>query len=553
MGLLNFILQTVVGPANTPGSRLFLPDQLAGLPGSNSSGRLLPVQVDTIPVGAISDPAGANIGQAIAGQWFYSLPTEYGSTMHPIVDPSTPDPVLTLGDGTAASVTVAGLNNAYIQSVRQVAAPVAATDPYRFSVTLTMNTYPDSGSDPIPPLQVSGPYTLAQKYDTAALGSNTPNGVASYDLDGGGTVSVVVSNVQITVDLAVSAQTANGVTTGLQATVSGITVGGIPGADGKATSLQLGVKALTMDASVSKILLGVWRQQAVEALTSADAEAAIQATINAQLAGPDVLSTLSQQITENLGSVLDGLMGPVTGPLPVSQNDGGQSLVDQYLFDRALYAFNSPSSQWFLPTVLCSLSDPQLNPYAAGTVSLPDFGILGQPVTAVALTDLVVSGLPNVDAPAQTTTFFPNGATIVANVPAYAPPPAGVTQAGLVLTSGWTMALDGTPLTGTAQITVQAATLTMNVTGTGDSSQDLVLTVNALTLGVPQLSGVNIVITVPSSFGGFINTAVNTDGTKQAILNEVNSQLNGVLGQLSQAVTGYVQQAIRQHLQTALA
>ena len=56
MGLLNFIIQTVIGPANTPGSRLFLPDQLAGLPGSNSSGKLLPVQVDSISVGAITGP-----------------------------------------------------------------------------------------------------------------------------------------------------------------------------------------------------------------------------------------------------------------------------------------------------------------------------------------------------------------------------------------------------------------------------------------------------------------------------------------------------------------
>jgi hypothetical protein len=535
MSFLPMILNTAQTMANDPGNKYFLPGVLASISGDNAQGKLLPVEAQAWPVGPIGGVPGQTIASAFEANWLTYLEKVEKlniSGQDAIPQPATPEPVLNLG-GAAQPIQIIGLQNVKVANVSEL---TATDDDYRITMTLVLNAWPD-----YPPMSISAPYALSQDICLANTGSGTCNGNASTDINGSGSADVRILGAAISADANIGI---TGQDTARQLVVSLNAVKLV--GDGAGVTPSLNVDSLTIDASVSQFLLNVWKNAATQAITSQDGCSAIFTQIEAALNSANNLGSLSSTLTAQLRSVLDGAFDTVSaGSLPSHPQVPGVNQVDQYLVDRATYSLNTQGSDFYLPQLITSISNPQLEPLQISTISVPDISIpvLGVTATQVGLSQVSVVGLSNLLTPAAQMVFQPHRLSFVAALGTLNPPPVFPGQATQVpappmqLKGSFSMTITGTVVAGSIAITLNQPTLSVTVDSEGDKLDNLQLHFSTLSIGVADPKDLVIAVQLDSAFQGMINEALNTPSIQTQILEAVNGAVQDNLGQISSAVT----------------
>jgi hypothetical protein len=541
--LFNTLRARAIDPAN---SRFFLPTVLAGISGSNSQGKLLPIEEDSWSIGAITGNQGSTISTGFVDNWATFLQKVQHvdlTNQFPIPSPQSPSPILNLGDATStAKIVIGGLQNVFV-----LPNPTFTPTDSGYSVVLALQFSYWDGSNQrptYPVLSVAAPYKLAQSLCLASRGSSVCNGNASTNIDGGGTVSLSIANAFVDAVLNISIDDTGSFRTPV-VTVGNLTLRG-PNAG---TPPQINVDQLTIDASVSQFLINVWKTLATNAFESRDGCAGIVGQVNAALQQPSNLASLSTQMTSNLGSMLDGMLGAVDSTfaqIPVSTSSTNP--VDQYLFDRLRFALNTPSSSLFLPHLLAQSSNPSLSPLQVAQIALPDFTFSAILFTNNSLSNLNVLGLTNVQTAVDTITLADDGTVQFTGVlGGWNPPPSSEIPAPPAKgTAAFSVGPTTGPIPGTLTLTLIGPQINGAFLASGSDDSDLNISFSALSVVAPNVvSNMSIRVNITSPFfQGIINSGINTPSVLQSILDKLNAQISGDLGGISEKITSFVQTAV---------
>ena len=550
--LLNSLLPRVADPGNP---RFFLPAVLETLPGSNSAGKLLPLEEDAWDLGPIGGNVGETITQSFAANWSTYLERMEGEDLggqQAIAPPGNPAPSLSLG-GAPRSIRIGGLRN-----LRILGAPdyEAVAGGYAIALTMEFDHWDGTGGRPdLPRLGLSAPFTMRQALCLADTGGTVCNGRRSTDIAGHGTVSARLTGAYLDLLVHVTApRDAGGAFgTGLVVSVERVTM---RGADA-ATLPGIEVDDLTIEADFHAFLLNFWRSQITAALTSPDGVSGILGNINTALARPGNRAALAGEVTKNLAAVLDDLFAPVSGGLAPSSARASVNEADRYLFDRLRHALGRPASRLFLPRLLAQGGSPGLEPLHIAKVPLPD--IRPDPrltFTDCHLTGLTVTGLSN--ARGAETAFDLDGdamrfeaevggwspAPVLPGGPAIPAPPARGAADFSITPKG-----ERSAITGSIAMTAQAVQLSGRAVATGTSDGDLVITLTGLRLSARDLSrAIRVTVRLDSWFAEMINAGANSPGVLDGILGALNDALKDQLAALSRDITRHAREAIASEL-----
>jgi hypothetical protein len=547
MAFLPLILNTAQKLANDPGSKYFLPNVLQGLSGDNSQRKLLPIEQQNWPIGPIGGVPGQTVTTGFEDNWMTYLEKVKKVNLNgqsAIAKPDTPTPQLNLSDSQHNLIQIVGLQNVKVTQVNVLASTEAG---YHVALALQSNAWND-----YPVLQVNTPYTLSQNLCLANNGSSSCNGNAETDIVGSGSANILIQGAALHADVSVglSGQDAN-----RQVTVT-LNALKLVGSDPN-QSPALNVNKLTIDANVSSFLLNVWQTMAIKAITSPDGSAGIFEQIDGALNSAGNLNALAAMLTTQLQSILKEAFGPVAaGALPGHPQAPGVNPVDQYLVDRASYALNTQGSGWYVPQLVTSISNPQLEPLQVASIQLPDITIaaLGVTATAVSLSQVTITGLSNLLTPAAQMVFKPNSLSFVATLGMLNPPPQFSGQARQVpapptrVNGNFTMTIMDTAIAGTMAITLQQPSLSVTANSEGDSLDNMTISFSSLAISLPDLANLVIAVQLDSAFTGMINEALKNNSIRAQILQAVNGALGSNLGVIGGAVTGQVKQLIQSRL-----
>lgn len=551
MSFLPFILNTAQQLTNDPKNSYFLPKLLEPLPGNNAQGRLLPIEQESWVIGPIHGVPGNTITTAFENNWLTYLEKVEKVNLAgkiAIADSQTPQPVLTLGHDPKNPIKIIGLENVKVTKVQVL----GSTDSgYHSTLTLQMDqwTLANSGVD-YPQLSISTPYTMRQNLCLTNQGQSICGGQYSTQIDGNGTVDVQIQHAHLEVDVSLGI-VGQGTTRKIGAILNSLKLHG----SNPTQSPQLNISKLTIGANVSQFLLNVWENAARQAILSPDGSSGIFQQVDAALNSQNNLQTISSMVGEQLGSILDRMLGTVpNGQLPNRPQAPGVNPVDQYLMDRASYALNALSNSWYLPKVLCSIDNPRLDPLNLSTINLPNISILGLEATQVTLSQVQVIGISNALTPSAQMQFQPSCLNFVATLGLLNPPPVLPGQRMQIpppptfMRGQFSLNVMDTPLNGGIIITLAQPTLSVNVNSEGETLADLQLIVNQLQVGLSNLNQLLINVQIESEFTEIINGALNTDSIKQQILDAVNGNLQDNLQVISHAVTNEAKSILQSHL-----
>jgi|GEM_PF-2386999 len=521
--------QAVNDPGNT---NYWLPTALDGLDASGG-GKLLPLHEDDWSLGAVTGEPGATFRDAIKTQWWTTTglllrkdkdPRYAEMREHqPIACPDQPWPAFALSD-----VTVNGLDNVYL-----LGNPVVAQAGSGYSTTLTLRFGYYTDRPGLVPVQVQGRYSVQQCVCSAAApdGTTCDGFIATATVAGSGDVQLTLSDMWVDADVSVSVA-GSGATRTQQIVVTKLAVRGSHDA-----WPQIAVDELTI-ATEYQGLAGLWKQAAINALTSDAGRTALTQNLDAALNGPDFLQTVSGLITTQFGRILDANLGPVpAGGLPAVP-DAADNPADAYLFDRLRVALNDPASDYYLPKVVTANTSPVLDPLSAGALSLGPLGQSGIQFSDVTLTGVVLEGLSNIQAPIDKLQTVPAGVQATLVVGGLNPPPTVTVLRGgvptpvqvpappLRITGGFACTLQGyaTPLTGTFTVTATNASIFAAMNASGADVQALQVAFLQLQLQV-ALFDFQIQVQIDSVFQDVVNQIFNSDAFKQKVLQAINDQL----------------------------
>ena len=96
---------------------------------------------------------------------------------------------------------------------------------------------------------------------------------------------------------------------------------------------------------------------------------ALLKNVIAMLNANDLRSSLSEQLTTYTLQEFDNVLGPVTGILPITEQQE-KNAVDQYIFDRIRYSVCNEESAYNINKVLKGCKDPILDPWELGSLEL---------------------------------------------------------------------------------------------------------------------------------------------------------------------------------------
>jgi hypothetical protein len=546
--LLPFIFNTIrtraIDPAN---KRFFLPGVLEGISGDNSRGKLLPIEQDSWSIGEVKGSEGATVTTGFIDNWATYLEKVKKvnlSNQYPIANPASPAPKLTLGDG-KTKIMINGLQNVFVNDNPNF---VSSAGGYTATLTLTFNYWDGTGGRPsIPALSLSTPYTLEQSLCLADTNAGTCNGNASTDIDGDGMASVSVTDAFV--DAVVEFSIANSGPSGREIVVNVKSLL-FRGTD-EATPPAINIIELTIGAKVSNYLINVWKTMASSAIQSPEGRAGIFQNLNAALNQPSTLAGISGQMTTNLASGLNSVLGTVTGTLPPVEGMTTENAVDRYIFDRARVALNEPASTMFLPQLLCQNDNLSLSPLKIAQADLPDLNIMGMAFQQGKLVDLRFNGLTNVKVPPSEMTMGGGSMQFGGVLGGWNPPPkvscaAGIPAPPATGSSQFSFVPKGSPmLTGGLQLTLTTAQLNGLCQLSGKSDAELTIAIKSLNIEVADVvSNMHVTLDIKSAFKKFINDAANTQKMLQRILDELNKELANNYADLGTQVTKYARQAI---------
>ncbi len=546
--VFNTIRKRTIDPAN---ARFFLPRLLEDTDGDNSRGKLLPIEEDNWALGPITGEGGNTVTTAFVNNWATYLEKVKKvnlSAQYPIADPSTPYPKLSMGG--SEKIVIDGLENIF---VAPNPAFTAVEDGYKIAATLQVGYWDGTaGRVKYPSLSLAGGYRLEQKLVVADKVTLKPTGAGDTDIDGGGTVDIEVQNAFIDTVFAITVKTAGNGGRELAVNIQSLL---FRGPDVK-TRPSLSVKKLDIDASVSQFLLGVWEKMARKAIESPDGSNGIFQNINAALNQPGNLKPLSIELSSKLATAIDGLLGPADGTLAAIHPSSTLNPVDRYMFDRIRVALNSSASSLFLPQLLCQNQNPPLSPLHFDRLDLPPLDVLGLTWENGQLSNLVFTGLTNVQAPPNATVISDQDVLqFTGTLGAWNPPPKVSCAAGIPAppaTGSATFSVtpkNWGPLGGNLAMTVQGVQVAGSARASGSDDSALTIDITSLGLGASDLvSSVHLTLEIDSKFKVIINKAINTQSVLQKILDGLNAELAKRLPDISAQVTKYAREAVKNGL-----
>lgn len=545
MSLFSFLYNTMQPRVSDPNNKKFyLPNVLSGIdnPNKQQGGKLLPPRDLNWNLGEITGPEANTISGPIA-RWYgtYLTTQEKVPNAIGVVDPAHPNPSLSL-----SSVVVNGLENCSALGSPQVQ---SGSDGYKAVITLKFNSYPG-----LPGFTIDGNFLLSQ--GVANLNNpNKPNDPASYDhrkvIDGTGDFQVNFTEILIDAAIAI---TVNGTGTdrSLALTITSLTLrGNKPG-----SAPQVSVKILKIN-SAPPGLESVWVRLSENAFNSADGKKSMLNNLSATLNQPSNLNSLSGTLTSQLGVVLNSFLGAVpAGGLPVDSGQGVPNPADLYFFDRIRVSLDNPSSDWYLPRVLCSSGSPSLEPYAISSINIGSQNIAGLTWDPNTLSGVVLNGISN--------NILPSGNMQLKNGVMYLdtlqgqlnPPPSFPCSKGtipappLTLTGSFSLQppmMDA--ITGSFVVRVTNSSLHIEASATGDNLDHLVITVQKMQLQA-NTSNIGITFTFPPGSGldGMVTQIANSSSVKTSILEKINTELGNNLGSISSSVTSAAKSGIASRL-----
>jgi hypothetical protein len=538
MNLFSFLYNTMQVRVNDPkNTRFWLPTVLQGIDGSNSKGKLLPIETDNFEIGPVKGEAGTTVTTAFTSQWQSYLEKVQKadlSTQTAIPSPNTPYATLSFLDA-----TISGLENLYVLGNPNVTSDNTG---YKTTITLQSNYYDGTNNKPIvPKLSITGNYKITQSLCTADKATPTVcNGNYSTDIDGKGLASIEIDNAFIEADLNIYVTgTGAGRTASIKITalrLRGANTGSFP---------DLQVLDIKIDASVSSFLKGIWVTMSKKAITSPEGRTGIFTEINEQLNSADNLSRLSGTVTTQFQKALNSIMGGI--PQNSLPSDAGQNVpnaADLYIFDRIRFSLNDSTGQWYLPKIVTSVKNPTLEPLNIASISLPDqpleqFGIT---LSKIQLQNIVVTGLSNILAPVNQLIFQPNAdlsATVNLSALPTPPPPLTATSSFSFFPTG----ADQT-FTGSLVIKVNKSQLSFATSLGGNDVSSLTMTLSSAKISA-RTADITVVLTLDSFFTDMINNSVlNQDSLKQTILDKLNGEITNNLKAISQQITDSARKGI---------
>ena len=550
--LVSFILNTLQGPVNDPeNTTLWLPKLLYTL--KNDDGhKVLPVKAEKENLGAIENSNGIFLSEQIANTWIIYLQThDPGITSSAAIpDPSNPYPSLSL-----TNMNIDGLQNVYAL----VGAATAHSDGYKVTVPLNFNHYGKTvGGVPMTPLRLVSGYSFTASVCTTTDGK-TCNGEISDTLTGEGSLTAEIADAQLQAELLV---TVNGTGTGrtLGLALDTLTLTGI---DDKGPTFDI------TEITITNFKYGSGFSSFIkQAMTSGQGQAAVFGSVNNALNTPDNIDAVSKALLSRAGDILDRIFGPPpAGGLP--SRDSGQepsNPVDLLLFDRMRGALGTPASNWYLPWQVASLDDPVVDPYGKDRIEIGTKVFKGLTYKDITLTDLVIAGTSNVEAPVDTVFLASPKITATldfgllkaggertvkrdghdARVPVPAAPPLSVTF-GFAMTQEGISPVD---IKGTVAVTVTGMTATLSITPSGDKASELVLDVGGFAV---DLSAATVTPTVtldpPNPFlQGVVEQFFQSDTVKTDIADAITTQLTDQESEISKSVSASARAAIHAQL-----
>ncbi len=552
--LLPAVLKTLqprlVDPKN---EKLFLPEVLSGIDGSNSQGKLLPLEEKYWDLGPIKGDSGTNISNHILDQWstFLEMIQEADFNKQKAIRDPRPghsDPTLALGnnDKKKKEIVVHGLANVFVDPDIQCT-PMNGKTGYQVKATLVCDYWDGKEGRPkYGKLTVQGPYLLHQEVCTADKADLTKcNGNYADDVNAHGNVTIEIPGAVLDADVEVTvAENPRALSADVKSLkLRGKNPGSLPGLDIPKGGLTITDSPFS-DTGAGDTWLGIART----ALTSEDGRRGLFSSVEAALNQPSNLRSLSETLTDKLGESLDGVLGKPAGTVAAVQSaTATDNPVDRYLFDRMRHALNDPKSAAFLPKILNQNKDPSLEPLQVDEISIPTFKELGTKFENGSLTGLSFRGLSNVKAPEDKLTMSVGEVKFTATLGGWNPPPSisGGTIPAPPATGSSDFSIEslGTLFKGTIDLTVEGAEVVSDLQTDGTSDSDLTVTFNSLKI-VATTDQVKIGLKMKTFARKKIEEKLNTSDTLSMILGKINDEIQGKLSDISSQVTQYARQAI---------
>lgn len=614
--LFNFVYNTILSKANnnTPGNSLFLPRALADMKGADGN-TYLPISADNW---SLNNMGGAlDISNDLAASWFgayypqlYNLSTATANpptvTQQMIDDAAAACAAIKAGpnlsaqtypgvgpDLTVRQIEIAGLSNVIISGD---APQVTISDAgYNVHFKLNFNAYPSDGQNWNQPLALSGnqpgvdsdnqahfmglSFALSQCLGFFPRRSTTiapvpptlhlppspghPNG---FDCEASGLALLLVTNAEVVANTIITVS-ADG--KAMQVSVKQLTLQAASGATPVYTlqNMQWETMSPTVSSNFSDYY-SVWNSFYKDLLATPDAATLLTTNVNNALNSAGNLAQVEKLLNQQMVSIFDKIFGSTQ--VANSSVDTDTNAVDRYLFNRARAALNDAASYVYVPALVLGSASPVLEPYTVGNLTLAGpytTSFMGQTlaVSQVVLSSLVIRGLSNLLAPANSIIFGGNqqatanlllgtmnpGPTLnvkgqTMTVPS--PPETASTPFRLNVQVGSNTPI---PLSGTLLLTLQNTSGTLGVnttlTATGDTPEQLNLIYSAITL-VAANADLTITVKLDGSGGGpystLVSSVLNQDVVKQAILSELNQYIGGNMSQISQAATQFARNAL---------
>ena len=227
---------------------------------------------------------------------------------------------------------------------------------------------------------------------------------------------------------------------------------------------------------------------------------------------------------------------------------------DQFFSQLFQTGLSDPNSRIYLPGIILSSGNPSLNPYSVSSIDLGNQSIGSGISVDVLLTNLTVSGIPNVSVASSTGGSLQITGLNAASVAQFCvlnPPPPNVGLTIIVKTQ-FTLTAQGVgSLPGSFSMSISAATLNGTFAISGQNFTSIVITLNSLAVSVPSSAIVTPIVTFqnPSSFwSNLFENYLKQPSTIQTITSHINTALTGQLPQLSTQLTQIIQNALQQQL-----
>ncbi|KAA5533713.1 hypothetical protein F0919_14365 [Taibaiella lutea] len=534
--LFQFIFTTICSSANNPKSNFFLPTVLAGIQSGGSS--IIPLKEKNWDIGTLTGSNGSFIAQQIANS--YSQISVPDPNQEAIPLPSNPNPTLNLQDPDNVNmVTINGLENAYVQSFQNYNYN-DSTGCITADIVMNFNYWTNNpgGLQPgqkVTPLSIDTPFVLTQNLCIANLSAPTtcadPN-ASPVIVQGVGDFQAGISSLQFTASIQISVLNNRA---GLNCQVTNINL--VTTGSGAPQFQNINVQLTNSDPALS----GIINNLITSALSSSDASGAIFSQMQQSLNTSGNLGALSDTLTSQIASFLNDHMSPVVGQLPSDSGQQADNLVDLYLFDRVRYSLNDSTSGWYVQTLLQQYQNPPLNPFKPSDISLGSFDLFaGLTLSNVTLSNIVVNGFPNATVPAATMILAPPNMSFAILL--------GSLGSGTNASATFSASYSG----GAGQlnfgltVAINSVSLTSTVAPTGSTVSQLNIPFNSIVFAIPQPSAMVITLDDQSGLAPAVQNVLNSPSVQTIIVNAINSQLTGHLGDIGNEVTSIIQNLVNQ-------